>query len=42
MWKITNDEKGKEDQNKEGMIYLVEIGDKEELKIVTKSNPHNY
>lgn len=28
MWKITNDDKGKEEKNKEGMIYVVEIGDK--------------
>lgn len=34
MWKITNDEKGKEDKSKEGMIYIVEIGDKLEIKIV--------
>jgi hypothetical protein len=34
MWKITNDEKGKEEKSKEGMIYTIEIGEKQELKIV--------
>ena len=34
MWKITNDEKVKEEKSKEGMIYVVEISDKQEIKIV--------
>ncbi len=34
MWKVTNDEKGKEEKTKEGMIYVLEIGEKIEIKIV--------
>jgi hypothetical protein len=28
MWKITNEDKGKEEKSKEGMIYVVSLGDK--------------
>jgi hypothetical protein len=34
MWKVTNDEKAKEDKAKEGMIYIIEVGEKPEIKIV--------
>lgn len=34
MWKVTNDEKGKEEKAKEGMIYIIEVGDKTEIKLV--------
>ena len=35
MWKVTNDEKGKEEKTKEGMIYVIEVDTKTEIKIVS-------